>query len=192
MKFSVCVAVAFLGVIALSKADTSAPPNFEAQYKMLADNLEMAAKKFEELSGFKTEFDKEKFLTFLKSTTAKLTDQFKELNDKLVKESKVVPEEMKKKYEEFVKQINDTIKGLGSPEVKTKAEELQKTLAASIKKIGEQAVDLSKSFGLALPPTIQKTINEMFEEVQKTSKVMQEKTQKIYEGIQEELKKKKN
>ena len=87
-------------------------------------------------------------------------------------QSKVVPEELKKKYEELTKQINEGIKGLSSPEVKAKAEELQKTLTTSIKKIAEQVNELSKSFGLAVPPTIQKSLTEIYDEMQKTSKVI--------------------
>jgi len=53
---------------------------------MLAENLEMAAKKWEELSGFKTEFDKEKLLNFLKTTSTKLIEDFKVFNEKLQKD----------------------------------------------------------------------------------------------------------
>lgn len=190
MKFLYVCAV-FVAVFAATKADTVAVPNFEAQFKMLADNLEMFTKKFEELSGYKTEFDKEKFLTFLKTTTAKLTEEFKTLSEKMQKDSKAVPEELKKKYEELVKQINETVKGLSSPEVQDKAKKLQETMTSSMKKIGESVADLSKSFGLSVPPQIQKGFTEIFEEMTKTSKAVAEKSQKIFEGIQEELKKKK-
>jgi len=87
-------------------------------------------------------------------------------------QSKAVPEELKKKYEELVKQLNDTIKGLNSPEVNAKAQKLQETLTTSVKKIGEQVMDLSKSFGLAIPPTMSKAFSEILEEVNKSSKAL--------------------
>lgn len=79
---------------------------------------------------------------------------------------------MKKKYEELVKQVNETVKGLNSPEIQAKAQKLQETLSTSIKKIAEQVNELSKSFGLQAPPAMQKTINEMADDLQKTMQKM--------------------
>lgn len=83
-----------------------------------------------------------------------------------------MPEELKKKYDELVKQVNETVKGLNSPEVQAKYQKLQETFMTSTKKLGESLLELSKSVGLHPPPAMQKTVNDMFDEMQKSSQKM--------------------
>lgn len=63
----------------LFQADTSAIPTFEAAQKQALENLEILVKKFQELTGIQTEFDKAKVEQYIKTNFGKTQEKIQEL-----------------------------------------------------------------------------------------------------------------
>ncbi|WP_272688301.1 hypothetical protein [Providencia sp. PROV041] len=184
---SVYVLAVFVAVFALAQADSES----DKLLKQALDNIEQGVKKFQELTGIQTEFDKSKLEKFLKDNFGKVNDKFQELIKTIEKDAKPFSEDFKKNAENIVKQFNETIKNLNTPELQGKVKNVQEALQASFKKVGEQLSELAKSAGVAPPPSIEKTLKEIYEEISKSSQKVSDKVQQIVSDAQAELKKKK-
>ncbi|XP_065205692.1 uncharacterized protein LOC135835386 [Planococcus citri] len=186
MKYIYALTI-LVAIVATTKADAES----DKLLKQALDNIEQGVKKFQELTGIQTEFDKNKLEKFLKDNFGKVNDKFQELIKTIEKDVKPFNDDFKKNVENIVKQFNETVKNINTPELQGKVKNVQEALQASFKKVGEQLNELAKSAGVAPPPAIQKTLNEIYEEISKSSQKVSDKVQQIVSDAQNELKKKK-
>ncbi len=65
------------------------------------------------------------------------------------------------------------MKNLNSPDVQKSAQKLQETLSIGFKKSAEAFNELAEKFGMAAPPSVKKSLSEMYEEINKTIQKIQ-------------------
>ncbi|KAK7602267.1 hypothetical protein V9T40_009708 [Parthenolecanium corni] len=160
--------VVLVAVFAKLQARPSAdsPINYEEGLKKSAEYLADLTKKLEESTGIHSEFDKEKYIKAGKALLEKLQEAQTKLKEAYESNFKNFPaaEDLKKKIEEVQKQITESLKGLNSPDVQKSTEKLRDTVLTSSKKITESLNEVAQKLGVAPPPAIQKSLQEIHEE----------------------------
>jgi len=187
--FALCLAA--VAHIQARSAAPEQPLTLDQVWVKTTELLEEGSKKLQEYTGLQTQYDKEKLLSYLRTSSSKLKENVDETLKKLDKELKPYNEDVKKNYEKLTAQVNDAWKNLNNLETKKKFEELQQNWQESLKKIADQANDIGKSTGVQVPPTLQKLLNDVYAEVQTAAKSVQDKTQQLVRDAQQELQNKK-